>query len=154
MFNISVRGADVTFTAGTDVNATKTITKSSVTLTLSSACPNLNAYSEYRIYSGASFTIGCSAGITKIVVTSNTAKGNAEKLSASGYSASGTTGTWTGDATSVTINADQGSQVRVTKIVVTPKSASCTTNPTVTAASNSSFFSTYFFLASQPIVLC
>lgn len=139
LFNLSAWGAEVTFTAGTDVNSTKTITKSSVTLTLSSACPNLNGYSEYRIYSGAYFTIECSAGITKIVVTTNTDKGNATKLSAtSGYSASGTTGTWTGDATSVRINADQGSQVRVTKIVVTTKGSSYT----VTATRNNDSYGT------------
>ena len=108
----------VTFTAGTDVNATKTITKDGVTLTLSSGCPNLNGYSEYRIYASNSFTISSSSNITNITVTTNTAKGNATKLSVtSGYSATGTSGTWSGTSNSVEFSASE--QVRVTEISVT-----------------------------------
>ena len=113
----------VTFTAGTDVNATKTITKGGVTLTLSNSCPALNEYSEYRIYSGATFTISSSSNITGIAITTNTAKGNATKLTTtSGYTASGTSGSWTGSAKSVEFTAD-GSQVRILSIVVTVASS-------------------------------
>lgn len=120
----------VTFTANSDVNATRTITKGGVTLTLSSACPVLNNYAEYRIYSGANFTVSSSSEITGIAITTNTAKGDATKLTTeSGYTASGTSGTWTGTANSVQFTAD-GSQVRILSIEVTIAS-SCEKKVTV-----------------------
>ena len=122
----------VTFTANIDVNATRTITKEGVTLTLSSGCPVLNNYAEYRIYSGDKFTVSSSSEITRIAITTNTAKGNAEKLTAaSGYTASGTSGTWTGSANSVQFTAN-GSQVRILSIKVTIVS-SCDKKVTISA---------------------
>ena len=122
----------VTFTANTDVNETRTITKEGVTLTLSSGCPVLNNYAEYRIYSGDKFTVSSSSEITRIAITTNTAKGNAEKLTAaSGYTASGTSGTWTGSANSVQFTAN-GSQVRILSIEVTIVS-SCDKKVTISA---------------------
>lgn len=75
-----------------------------------------------RVYSGGKITISSTAGnITKVEVTctaSGTSNNGPSKLSATGYSYSGTVGTWAGTAAK-TVELSATAQVRFTQIVVT-----------------------------------
>ena len=113
-------GATVTFTAGTD-KGSGSVEKSGITVSMSTMDRNDN----YRCNSGTSMTVdGGSITITKIELTS-TASGTSTygpgKFTGSGYSYSGTKGTWSGSATSITLSAS--AQVRMTEIVVTYEAA-------------------------------
>ena len=135
----NVWGADVTFTANVEKGSTS-IEKDGITISVTGG--DLNRTDDYRCYSGKTMTISSSNTITKVVVNctaSGTSKYGPGKFSGTGYSYSGKVGTWSGSATSVTLSAS--AQVRMTSIVVT-YTASCTTNPTVTAGSNSSVTAT------------
>lgn len=135
----NVWGADVTFTANVEKGSTS-IEKDGITISVTGG--DLNRTDNYRCYSGKTMTISSSNTITKVVVNctaSGTSNYGPGKFSGTGYSYSGKVGTWSGSATSVTLSAS--AQVRMTSIVVT-YTASCTTNPTVTAGSNSSVTAT------------
>ncbi len=77
---------------------------------------------DIRIYKGKKMTISTTAGnITKIVITSKGGDNGADKFgegAPAGYSASATSGTWTGSSTSVAFTAS-GAQVRMLSIEVT-----------------------------------
>ncbi|MBR1882360.1 MAG: chitobiase/beta-hexosaminidase C-terminal domain-containing protein [Muribaculaceae bacterium] len=116
---------EVTFDASVDKSGNttagaQTLTKEGITINLTNGTLN---DAQYRCYANASWTISSSVGnITKIVFTctaSGTTKyGPGCQKTDAGYTYSGTTGTWEGDASEVTFTST-GSQVRATKIVVT-----------------------------------
>lgn len=129
--SVSVWGADVTFTAGTDQGSNgssgsgDTMTKNGITISGSNLATTTT---QYRIYSGCTLTISSSVGnITQIVITSTANKGSnygPDKISLkSGSTGTYTTtsgskdGTWTGSASSVSFSAS--AQCRASKIVVT-----------------------------------
>ena len=123
----------VTFTPGTETGATS-VTKSNVTCTMNT----MNNGSYYQIYANQSGTFSCSTGnITKIEFTctaSGTSKygpGNAS-ADVGTYSFSGTKGTWTGSAESVTISST--AQVRMSSLTVI-YSGGDTPTPSITYAS-------------------
>ena len=127
---------EVTFTPGTDTGATS-VTKSGVSCAMST----MNNSDYYQIYASASGTFSCSSGnITKIEFTctaSGTDKygpGNASANTGS-YSYSGTKGTWTGSAASVTISASK--QIRMSSLTVTYSPIY-----TITAQSNNNTYGT------------
>ena len=111
-------GDEVTFTPGTDTGATS-VTKDNVTATMTT----MNNSSYYQIYANQSGTFSCSNGnITKIEFTctaSGTSKYGPGNSSANvgSYSYSGSKGTWTGNAASVTISST--AQVRMTSLTIT-----------------------------------
>ena len=121
----------VTFVAGTDKATSDnvgTLSKNGITLTGSTFARADN----YRIYSGATFTITSAKGKVKSVVLTSTAEGNSEygpgkySVPKNGvgtytYETEGKTGTWTGSATEVVLSAS--AQVRMTKVVVTYEQA-------------------------------
>ena len=121
----------VTFVAGTDKAESDnvgTLSKNGITLTGSTFARADN----YRIYSGATFTITSAKGKVKSVVLTSTAEGNSEygpgkySVPKNGvgtytYETEGKTGTWTGSATEVVLSAS--AQVRMTKVVVTYEQA-------------------------------
>ena len=116
----------VTFTPGTETGATS-VTKSNVTCTMTT----MDNGSYYQIYANQSGTFSCSTGnITKIEFTctaSGTSKygpGNAS-ADVGTYSFSGTKGTWTGSAESVTISST--AQVRMSSLTVTYSGGSSAT---------------------------
>lgn len=123
----NVWGTDVTFTPGTDTGATS-VTKSNVTCTMTT----MNNSSYYQIYANQSGTFECSNGnITKIefiCTASGTSKYGPGNVSANvgSYSYSGNTGTWTGEATSVTLSST--AQVRMSSLSITYSGSN---NPTV-----------------------
>ena len=103
-----------TFTAGTDKGSTSVI-KNGITVSMSTMSRDDN----YRTYSGTSMTVTSEQSITRIVVTctgSGTSNYGPGKFSGSGYTYSGNTGTWAGNATSVSLAASD--QVRMTLIEV------------------------------------
>ena len=109
-------GESVTFTAGTDKGETS-VKKNDITVSMSTMSRDDN----YRTYANTDMKVTSDAGdITKVVVTctgsgdNNYAPG---KFSGTGYTYSGTVGTWEGSAKTVTLSAS--AQVRITKIVVT-----------------------------------
>ena len=120
----------VTFEAGTDVagaSSIGTLSKNGITLTGSGSSTFARA-DNYRIYSGATFTITSTQGKVKSVVLTSTANGTSEygpgkySVPTNGvgtytYETNGPTGTWTGSATEVVLSAS--AQVRMTKVVVT-----------------------------------
>ncbi len=115
--------ADVTFTPGTETGATS-VTKSGVTCTMTT----MNNASYYQIYANQSGTFSVASGnITKIEFTctaSGTSKygpGNAS-ANVGSYSYSGTKGTWTGEASSVTISST--AQIRMTALTITVSTSS------------------------------
>ncbi len=123
----------VTFTPGTETGATS-VTKSNVTCTMTT----MDNGSYYQIYANQSGTFSCSTGnITKIEFTctaSGTSKygpGNAS-ADVGTYSFSGTKGTWTGSAESVTISST--AQVRMSSLTVI-YSGGDTPTPSITYAS-------------------
>ena len=128
----------VTFTAGTEngqytgsgtpQSGVESITKDGVTIGTSTgafAAVNYNTkVGEYRIYKSATFTATVSTGAIKKIVFTCTAKGAAKygpgSFTGDGYTfeTDGYTGTWAGNASSVTLTASSN-QVRATKIEVT-----------------------------------
>ena len=120
---------EVTFNATTDkgsVTANGTtangdhVTKDGVTVTSSNG-PMGNG-SNYRVYQNGTLTVTSTAGnITKIEMTftaSGTSNYGPSKISATGYSYSGSVGTWQGTAAS-TVTFSASAQARITNIVVT-----------------------------------
>lgn len=117
----------VTFDATQDKGSTATtLTKDGVTLTLSgggsAGSGSLSNGTDYRCYKSATFTVSSTKNIAKIELTC-TASGTTKygpgcfgKLA--GYVYSGTTGTWTGESSEVSLTASSN-QVRMTKVVVT-----------------------------------
>ena len=106
---------EVTFTAGTDKGDTS-IEKDGITVSMST----MNRDDNYRTYANTNMTVTSEYTITKIELTctgSGTETNGPGKFSGQGYTYSGTVGTWTGSATSVTLSAS--AQVRISKIVVT-----------------------------------
>ena len=110
--------SEITFTPGTDTGETS-VTKSDITCTLTT----MNNASYYQIYANQPGTFSCSSGnITQISFTctaSGTSKygpGNAS-ANVGSYSYSGSTGTWTGEASSVTISST--AQIRMSSLSVT-----------------------------------
>lgn len=134
---------DVVFVAGTDVSATKSITKDGITITLSDG--TLSRTDNYRPYANSTTTVSSTVGnITKVVFTC-TAEGsstngpasfNSKSVSTGSYSYSSYDGKWTGDAASFSIKAS--SQVRITKIVVTYTPLG-TTEPDISYSGNDSY---------------
>lgn len=132
---------EVTFNASTDkgnVTANGTtangdhVTKDGVTVTSSNG-PMGNG-SNYRVYQNGTLTVTSTVGnITKIEMTftaSGTNSYGPSKISATGYSYSGSVGTWQGTAaSSVTLNAT--AQVRITQIVVTVTGGATVVSPTI-----------------------
>ena len=128
----------VTFTAGiengqytgsgTPQSGEEKITKDGVTIGTSNgafAATNYNTKAgEYRIYKSYTFTATVSTGAIKKIVFTCTAKGTAKQgpgcFTGDGYTfeSDGYVGTWTGNASSVTLTASSN-QVRATKIEVT-----------------------------------
>ncbi len=92
-------------------------TKDGVTL----ACTNGIYNTQLRFYSGSTVTVSSTVGsITKVEFTctgSGSQSNGPGNLSGTGYTYSGTVGTWAGSADSVTLNAT--AQVRCTEIAVT-----------------------------------
>lgn len=117
---------EIAFTPGTDTGETS-VTKSGVTVTMTT----MNNASYYQIYANQSGTFTCSSGtITKIEFTctaSGTSKyGPGNTSSDVGtYSYSGNKGTWTGDASSITLSST--AQVRMSTLSVTHSSGSAKT---------------------------
>ncbi|MBQ9410900.1 MAG: Ig-like domain-containing protein [Bacteroidales bacterium] len=106
----------VTFIAGTDTGSTS-VTKDGITISMSTMSRDDN----YRVYANTSMTVSAASGkIAKIVLTctaSGTSSYGPGQLSGTGYSYSGTIGTWTGSSDSVSLEA--AAQCRITQIVVT-----------------------------------
>ena len=114
-------GAEVTFVAGTDVGETS-VTKDGVTIEMSI----MSRTDNYRTYANTEMKVSSlQATITKIVVTCTASGTNSNgpgkfslsQNSSGTYNYSGTSGTWIGEAESVSLKAS--AQVRMTKIVVT-----------------------------------
>ena len=128
---------DVTFTVNVEKSDNTTLTKDGITLTTTSG--TFSRTDQYRIYSGATFTISSSVGnISKIVFTYNQ---NTFSVKNGGGSISNvsSTGTWTGDASSVSFST-VGGQVRVTSLTVTYTPAAPA--HTITAVSNNDAYGT------------
>ena len=127
----------VTFIAGTDKGSTS-VTKNGITVSMSTMSRDDN----YRTYASSSMTVSSTVGKISSIVITCTGNGTAEygpgKFSGTGYSYSGYTGTWSGSATSVTLNAS--SQVRMTQIVVTLEGSG--SSHTITAVSNNNTWGT------------
>ena len=128
----------VTFTAGvekgqytgsgTPQSGAETITKDGVTIGTSNgafAAVNYNTQAgEYRVYKSSTFTATVATGAIKKIVFTCTAKGTTKQgpgcFTGDGYTfeSDGYVGTWSGNASSVTLTATSN-QVRATKIEVT-----------------------------------
>ena len=107
----------VTFDATVDKTTENTelsITKSNVTIAITTGDGRFNNSTDYRIYKNAVFTVSCSAGnITKLEFTCNSGNpitGFAEISS----------DVWTGNAESVSFTASN-KQVQITQLIVTYK---------------------------------
>ncbi len=136
--SLGVWADEQTFTPGTDTGETS-VTKGAVTATMTT----MNNASYYQIYGGQSGTFTCSGGnITKIEFTctaSGTSKygpGNAS-ANVGSYSYSGSTGTWSGNANSVTISTT--AQIRMSVLKIT---YNVTPSHTITAQSNNDSYGT------------
>lgn len=138
----NVWGADATFNSfsglGSSSYSSGSTTSSSITLA-SSGWYGAKA-TELRIKSGATVTISCTSNykITKIVFIATGA--DYAKLK-SPVAWSGTTGTYTNDLGTTSVTFSNSAQCRFSSIVVT-YTADCTTNPTVSAGSNSNVTAT------------
>lgn len=109
----------VTFTPGVEYSLTNSITKDNVTFSISDGDLSMTYY--YKIAKNATATFSCSEGnITKIVLTCNNTNYGADELSLKEGGGDYvprdyTTGTWTGNSTSVTFQAS--SSVRRIQLV-------------------------------------
>ena len=108
----------VTFTPGTDTGET-TVTKDGITVAMTTM--NNDAY--YQVYASQSMTVSSSShtivGISFTCTASGTSKygpGNAS-ANVGQYSYSGSTGTWAGSASSVTISST--AQIRMNSLTIT-----------------------------------
>ncbi len=118
-FGARAQETTVTFTPGVEYSLTNSITKDNVIFSISDGDLGMTYY--YKIAKNATATFSCSEGnITKIVLTCNDTRYGADELSlkegggeyvARDY----TTGTWTGNSTSVTFQAS--SSVRRIQLV-------------------------------------
>lgn len=118
-------------------------TKTPITVTFSTT-PTINNQ-QIRFSSGTKVTFTSSSGnITSIAVSTNSSnayiKDMGKTVSSGTWSGSGTSYSWSGDASSITMTA--GAACRITTMTVTYSAASCTSNPTVSAGSNSSVTAT------------
>lgn len=106
-------GGDVTFVCGEDKSSGQSLTKNGVTMSFDSSNGGTwDRTDNYRLYSGQSMTISTATGkITSITFTISQ-----NNFSGDGYNSE--TKTWTGNESSVTLEAD-GGQVRFTPVVVT-----------------------------------
>lgn len=131
----------VTFTAGTDVSSTTSITKDGVTILLtegnsfSTNGPGKLDQTEYRFYKGSTVAVSSSKGnITKIVfnctANSTTKYGPGCFEKQTGYSYASKIGTWIGNAASVEFTASSN-QVRATMVEVTYVPSSTVTAPKI-----------------------
>ena len=105
---------DVTFIAGQDTGDSS-VTKGGITVSMST----MNRTDNYRTNANTKMTVSAETGktIKKIVVTctgSDTSNYGPGKFSGTGYSYSGTIGTWEGSASNVTLSAS--AQVRRLKL--------------------------------------
>lgn len=120
-FDITVNaatGTTVTFTPGTDTDDT-TVTKDGITVIMTT----MNNDSYYQVYANQSMTVSSSShkiiGISFTCTASGTSKygpGNAS-ANVGTYSYSGSTGSWSGNASSVTISST--AQIRMTSLTIT-----------------------------------
>lgn len=123
----------ITFTPGTDQGETS-VNKGSVTCTMTT----MNNSSYYQIYANEDGTFTCSAGnINKIEFTctaSGTSKYGPGNVSANvgNYSYSGSKGTWTGAAASVTLSATK--QVRMSTLSITAAGGTTYSNYTTSCS--------------------
>ena len=115
----------VTFTAGTDVSSTQSITKNGITMSLSNG--TLSRSDNYRAYANSTTTFSIANGtITQIIFNCN-ASGNSKggpgcwDTETGTYSYSGKVGTWTGSANEIVFNATQ--QVQINNFTVTYETA-------------------------------
>ena len=115
-----------------------TATKSGVTLTFSKAFGA--SATVIRAYAGGTLTFTSSNPITQISFTTNSQKGNAEDVALTNgggsYSATGTSGAWTGSSTSIVFSNSQ-KQVQFTGITVTVGSSTTTYSNFSLSCSNS-----------------
>ncbi len=100
------------------------VTKSGVTIAASPTGSFGNGQ-QYRVYKGSTFTVSSTAGNIVKIEISCTASGDEKygpgcytNVTPGTYTFEGTEGTWTGSATTVTMDATSN-QVRMTKVVVT-----------------------------------
>ncbi|MCH5177950.1 MAG: hypothetical protein J1F25_07985, partial [Prevotellaceae bacterium] len=120
-----VEGGDVTFDATMDKGSTQNTSKDEMTkngVTIYSTSAGLN-YAEYRFYKGTT-TISTNQGtITKIQFEGDDASYPLDNFTVNDdngkYEATKTSGTWTGNAASISFSVS--AQARVTKIIVTVK---------------------------------
>lgn len=124
-------------------------TKSGVTIAATRGAAN-EKNTDLRCYASEEFTVSSSNSITKIEFTYS--KGDYSLKTGSPGSWNSTTKVWTGTGTSITFTCSV--QVRMTwiKVTYTP-AASCTTNPTVSAASNSSLKLTFHHIIMSRIAI-
>lgn len=110
----------VTFTAGTDAASAYTITKDGVTITNTQTSTNNNSfsYNPYRLYAGTLEISTTTGKITNIVFNGTSTTYPVSRISGTGYTYTDNTGTWTGDASNVSLTVNTG-QVRASSIVVT-----------------------------------
>lgn len=137
IFNFAEAQTIITFSARTD-KATSinkgSITKDGITITANQGSNFLN-YDEYRIYSNSTFKVSSEVGnITKVELTCVAGYGprNFKNQKVGEYSCSGTKGTWTGNATTLSLKAN--GPVRITSIKVTLDKA----NPELSLSSTES----------------
>ena len=108
---------DATADKGNSTAGAGSISKSGITIECSNGI--LGNGSEYRIYKNATLTISSTVGnITKVEITGTSNNPASGFATITGFSTSGSNGTWEGDAADVTLTAS-GKQVRATQIVVT-----------------------------------
>ena len=135
------RAAQVTFTAGTDVSSSTTISKEGITIELTGG--TFSRTDNYRCYGGQSMTVTSSASVGHITTVEITCTGSGtanygpgkfslHNGSAGTYSYSAKVGTWTGNASTFTLDAS--SQVQMTQIVVTCGESSKVATPTFSPA--------------------
>ena len=127
--------SSVTFVGGTDKgDVQNSITKSGITISVPTTADGTFIRDDnFRVYANKDVTIESTIGnIAKIEFTFTTEGYNT--LSGSGYTSSGASGTWMGDASSVTLSAS--SQARITLIVVTLASTDPLVELTVDSATS------------------
>ena len=127
--------SSVTFVGGTDKgDVQNSITKSGITISVPTTSDGTFIRDDnFRVYANKDVTIESTVGnIAKIEFTFTSE--NYNTLSGSGYTSSGASGTWMGDASSVTLSAS--SQARITLIVVTLASTDPLVELTVDSATS------------------
>jgi len=118
MIGLTAYAAETTFIAGTNTSSSTSLTVDDVTLSITGG--SLSRDDNYRVYANQTLTISSDYDITSVVFTyssSSYANLSLDSSSDGSYSTSGTTGTWTGTAKSISFSGS--SQSRITQIVVT-----------------------------------